>query len=619
MINITDNFRVNKPAPIDDRLGPFVSTASALSSIEIDRRHIGLTVIIDDGTGAVEYWFKDGVTNGDLEAKASGGPGGNQTLQQVTDEGNTTTTDIVLLEDAELVIGAQGQVLLDNGSRLKEGTIDAGLGGAKGIAQICAVGYEKKWEAGREYIMNDGGTTIRESRYNFAVTPTVNDDVTKGYVIGSRWVLDNGDVYVCSDPTEGASVWTIQPDFVPYTGATENVDLGTYNLTADQLALNVNPTGTLAVGATEWNNTLGSSQTLLKGGSVTLKNGVDLVARIVNKVNPNTTLTKASYQVVKVAGAQGQRLAVDLARANTDLNSADTLGVVTETIAPNQEGFILTVGQLENINTTGSLQGETWADGDVLYLSPTTAGRMTNVKPNGLTGHIVVIGYVEYAHANNGKIYVKIMNGWELDELHNVFIDPATLVNNDALIYESSSQLWKNKVIDISASQMTSGTLNKARLPKVIPAVAIAGSAFTSGNTTAETIMSTLTIPANTLNVGDVIRISGFMTYNTAATKSLRVKFGTTTAGTAIYSPASLATSVTSTQIELLAVVTGSTTLRFSTNTVTGNTIYGNNTGALVSQTIDRTQPISFIITVAKTSGPDTVTCESAFLEIITS
>jgi hypothetical protein len=211
------------------------------------------------------------------------------------------------------------------------------------------------------------------------------------------------------------------------------------------------------------------------------------------------------------------------------------------------------------------------------------------------------------------------MNGWELDELHNVFIDPATLANNDALIYESSTDLWKNKVIDISASQMTSGTLNKARLPKVIPAVAIAGSAFTSGNTTAETIMSTLTIPANTLNVGDVVRISGLMTYTTAATKSLRVKFGTTTAGTSMYSPASLAASVTSTQIELLAVVTASTTLRFTTNTVTNNTIYGNGTGALVSQTIDRTQPISFIITVAKTSGPDTVTCESAFLEIITS
>jgi hypothetical protein len=39
----------------------------------------------------------------------------------------------------------------------------------------------------------------------------------------------------------------------------------------------------------------------------------------------------------------GQRLAVDLAQANNDNNSADTLGIVTETIATNQEGFIITM------------------------------------------------------------------------------------------------------------------------------------------------------------------------------------------------------------------------------------------------------------------------------------
>jgi len=235
--------------------------------------------------------------------------------------------------------------------------------------------------------------------------------------------------------------------FVPYVGATTDVDLGTYNLTADHLALNVSPSGAgFVVGATQWNNTIGSSETLLKGGTVSLKNGVDLVARVVNKVTPNTTLTKAAYQAVRVSGAQGQRLAVALAQANNDNNSADTIGIVCETIATNQEGFIQTVGQLEGVNTTGSLQGETWADGDVLYLSPTTAGALTNIKPTGATGHIVVIGYVEYAHANNGKIYVKIMNGWELDELHNVYID--TPLNNNVLTYESSTSLWKNKTVE---------------------------------------------------------------------------------------------------------------------------------------------------------------------------
>jgi nitrogen fixation protein len=233
--------------------------------------------------------------------------------------------------------------------------------------------------------------------------------------------------------------------YVPYTGATTNVDLGTHNLTADHIALNVNPSGAgFVVGSTQWNNSLGSSQTLLKGGNVILKNGVDLVARIVNKVTPNTTLTKASYQAVRVSGATGGRLSVALARADSDANSADTIGLVCETIAPNQEGFIITVGQLLDVNTTGSLQGETWVDGDVLYLSPTTAGKITKVKPTG-TGHIVVIGYVEYAHANNGSIYVKVMNGWELDELHDV--DITNVQNNDFLRYNSTSGTWKNHAL----------------------------------------------------------------------------------------------------------------------------------------------------------------------------
>ncbi len=155
--------------------------------------------------------------------------------------------------------------------------------------------------------------------------------------------------------------------YVPYTGATTNVDLGEYEIKAGQMTLDTSPTGTAAVGTTQWNNTIGSSQTTLKGGTVLLKNGVDLVARVVNKVTPNATLLRSEYRAVRVSGAQGQRLAVAYAQANNDTNSADTIGLVCEDIATNQEGFILTVGQFLSINTTGSLQGETWADGDVIY------------------------------------------------------------------------------------------------------------------------------------------------------------------------------------------------------------------------------------------------------------
>jgi hypothetical protein len=125
-----------------------------------------------------------------------------QSLQEVTDVGNTTDNDIQF----DAGVG----VLLNNTSRLREGTIDAGLGGTKGIAQICAVGYELKWEAGRLYVMDGNGILIRWSLYNFNVAPTVNDDNTKGYITGSRWSLDDGTVYLCSDGTAGAAVWTLQ-------------------------------------------------------------------------------------------------------------------------------------------------------------------------------------------------------------------------------------------------------------------------------------------------------------------------------------------------------------------------------------------------------------------------
>jgi len=232
--------------------------------------------------------------------------------------------------------------------------------------------------------------------------------------------------------------------FVPYTGATQNVDLGEYELKAGQVEFDQTPTGTSGVGVMRWNDTDGTLDLGLKGGNVTLQIGQEQVARVVNKTATNITLLESNYQVVKIIGATGQRLSVDLAQANNDLNSATTLGVVTETIANNQEGFITTGGQVKEINTTGSLQSETWADGDVLYLSPTTAGKITNIKPTA-PNHTIIVGYVEYAHAIHGKIFVKVDNGYELEELHNVTsTNYTTPINTDSILtYDVTNSLWK--------------------------------------------------------------------------------------------------------------------------------------------------------------------------------
>ena len=199
-----------------------------------------------------------------------------------------------------------------------------------------------------------------------------------------------------------------------------------------------------------WNDTEGTLDIGLKRGNVNLFVGAKQVVQVINKTATN--LLASNYQVVKIDGAQGQRLKVALAQANNDANSADTIGLVHENINNNQEGWVCTSGIMVGLNTTGSLQGETWNDGDILYLSGTTAGRVTNIKPSAPT-HTVIVGFVVYAHANNGKIYVKVDNGYELDELHNVRI--TSVANNNVLRYNSTSSVWEN----IPQTSLDAGTV----------------------------------------------------------------------------------------------------------------------------------------------------------------
>jgi hypothetical protein len=230
---------------------------------------------------------------------------------------------------------------------------------------------------------------------------------------------------------------------VPYTGATSDVNLGEFGIQLGNLEFDNTPTNVpTGAGSLVWNDTDGTLDLKLKGGNVTLQVGQEQVTRVVNKTATSITLLEANYQAVRLTGSQGQRLKVDLALATNDGLSAETIGLVTETIANNQEGFITTSGLVRGINTTGSLQSETWADGDILYLSGVTAGRITNIKPLSPL-HLIVIGYVVHSHITQGTIYVKVDNGYELDELHNVLLTSSA--DKDLLAYESSTSLWKNK------------------------------------------------------------------------------------------------------------------------------------------------------------------------------
>jgi len=257
------------------------------------------------------------------------------------------------------------------------------------------------------------------------------------------------DLMLVGDPTTGTaykSTLTTLP-LVPYTGATANVNLGEFQLATGQVSFDQTPTGTAGVGVMRWNDSDGTVDLGLKGGNVTLQVGQEQILRVVNKTGSD--LLESQYSAVRIrlaaeGGSQGQRLAVVLAQGNNDANSTDTIGIVTETITNNQEGFICTSGIIRNINTTGSLQGETWADGDIIYLSPTTAGAITIVKPTA-PQHSVILGYVIYAHGVNGKIFVKCDNGYEIGELHDCYLP--TPSNNDGIFWNSTNSRYQNNSI----------------------------------------------------------------------------------------------------------------------------------------------------------------------------
>jgi len=78
-ININTNFGIAAPNPIDDRYLstrtsggmqlPYSGITEVLSLIPESRRYAGLTVLIDTGTTAGEFWFREGVADLDLIPK----------------------------------------------------------------------------------------------------------------------------------------------------------------------------------------------------------------------------------------------------------------------------------------------------------------------------------------------------------------------------------------------------------------------------------------------------------------------------------------------------------------------------------------------------------------------
>ena len=208
---------------------------------------------------------------------------------------------------------------------------------------------------------------------------------------------------------------------------------------ATSLGFDTTPTNaSTAVGSASWDDGDGSLALVLKGGNVTQIIGQGEVHRCYNS-SASVALVKGN--VVQITGAQGNRIAVRKAQADGDPNSVHTIGMVMESMATLSEGFVVNSGLIKNLDTRTDSHGSSLSAGDTLYLSPTIAGGYTKTKPVA-PNHMVVIGFVVRVHQSVGSIFLKVDNGYEIDELHNVY---STGSGTAFLLRNDDTELWEDR------------------------------------------------------------------------------------------------------------------------------------------------------------------------------
>ena len=153
-------------------------------------------------------------------------------------------------------------------------------------------------------------------------------------------------------------------------------------------------------------------------------------------------------KVVYVSGASGTNMLVSAASNDSEATSSKVLGVTASGGNTNDFVYVITEGLLPNIDTSAATIG------DPVWLG--TSGNLIFGLANRPVPPLnaVYIGVVTRVSATVGEIFIRVQNGFELDELHDVKF--TSLSNNQAIIYNSTLSLWENRTL--TTSIVTEGT-----------------------------------------------------------------------------------------------------------------------------------------------------------------
>lgn len=360
------------------------------------------------------------------------------TLDQVTTAGNTTTNAI----NVGLITGNSGisQFKFNTGAGSATPTIAVGntdTGGKFAALLAGTAGSEFNFDrsgwfaiAGdtkSNYNSNNLGSGA-ESYYLRISGATgnimVNSTTDAGYKFDVNGSIRGTSLSIVGGTSSGFLKADGSVDTTSYLTISRNLTINgiTYDLSTDR-AWTVAPGGT-------------SGQILAKNSSTNYDwSWIDNYTEDVrDTVKASVAINKG--QAVYISGANGTNQLVSLADYSSELTSSKTLGLARQNFAINDIGQVTTYGLVSGFDTSSATAGDpVWlgANGNLIY-----GYTSKPVAPK----HLVFIGVVTRAHATQGEIFVRVQNGFELDELHDVLITSKT--NKDVLYYDASTSLWKN-------------------------------------------------------------------------------------------------------------------------------------------------------------------------------
>lgn len=164
--------------------------------------------------------------------------------------------------------------------------------------------------------------------------------------------------------------------------------------------------------------------------SATLHVGQDTLYQVRNSTA--SQITKGT--VVMATGTVGNsgKITIGPMDGTSVSNAKFLLGIATENIAAGADGKVTSFGKIRQLNTAA------YVDGDVLYVSTTTAGALTKTEPT--SGLKLPIAFVIHAHSN-GTLMVRAGNGSAIRDQHDVTL--TSIATNDILMRDGAN--WVNK------------------------------------------------------------------------------------------------------------------------------------------------------------------------------